>query len=242
MALPRFDLPVYHIVLPVSKTKVAFRAYTAREEKLLLIAKEAGGEGEIELAVKQIVKNCADIDDADDLCQADRDYLLLQLRSKVNGNIESLTYICKSVDAVGEEKVCGGNLDVDIDLDSITTTSTLSNVIKLGSIGMTVKVPSINEMKKAGTANVKFLAEKKIALIYISLVNIFENDDVTEKRDITFKEFEEWYLSMPSNYYKLVNEFFDNLPDISFTTDVKCPKCGVSHSITLRGIEDFFPS
>ncbi len=236
--LPRIDLPMYAITLPVSGKSVEFRAYTAREEKLMIMAKEAGEPEQLPQSIKQIIVNCTGIKDPDELCQADKEYILIQLRAKVNGHMENLDYICKT-DIDG--KPCNGDIGVEVDLNSLTVDSIPDGNIQLTkTVGVKFHIPSIKSQQEVAKLVTTYDIDRKIQLMYKSLESIYDTVNVTAKQDITFKEFEDWFLSLPSEQYNMIMDFFASVPSISFETVSKCKKCGTAHTISLRGIDDFF--
>lgn len=241
MPLPKIQLPTYQIQLPVSKQKVTFRAYTVREEKILLIAKEDSDSSQVELALNQIIANCSDIKDPGNLCEADRNYVLVQFRSKLNGNIEHTTYICKH-DVNGEE--CNNPLEVDINLDEIGLVEELRpSTFKLTpTSGIKFHVPTVNEFRSINSKEYQYSIDKDITTMFESLESTFDKESITLKEDTTFKEFEEWVLDLPTEQYEKIEEFFDHLPRLSYDTSVKCSKCGTEHKIHIEGLESFFSS
>ena len=52
MALPQVVLPTYELEIPSNGKKIKYRPFVVKEEKLLLLALEAGDDKEIEKAVK----------------------------------------------------------------------------------------------------------------------------------------------------------------------------------------------
>ena len=198
MSLPRIDLPTYEITLPVSKQKVRFRAYTAREEKILMIAKEAGDDNQVPVAIKQIIANCSGIENSDLLCEADRDYIVVQLRSKVSGNIQELNFTCQKMNDEGD--ICGGAITIEVDLNKITVQEKVRpNIIQLTkSIGAEFIIPTIQITEKNDSHKYVSLVDKDIALMYACLVSIYDEHAVTGKEDIPFDEFEDWLLDLPS--------------------------------------------
>ena len=58
MTLPKIVTPTYELEIPSSKEKITYRPFLVKEEKILLLAQEAGEESDILNAIKQIIKNC----------------------------------------------------------------------------------------------------------------------------------------------------------------------------------------
>lgn len=233
---------MYQITLPVSKETVSFRAYTVREEKLLLIAKEDSNPMQVNLALNQIISNCSSVKEPEQLCEADRDYILIQFKSKLSGNIEQSTYICKHEKEDGTE--CGGLLQVDVDLDQIKLIEPIrESLFKLTpTIGVKFRIPTIEDTDKVNQSVYQLEIDREIEMMYCSLEFIFERDDVTYKSDIARDEFEMWLLDLPSPQYDTISDFFKHLPKLAYDTTVKCPSCGTEHQIHIEGLNSFFSS
>ena len=75
--LPKIDVPVYQLELPLSKKVVKFRPFLVKEEKVLLMAKTSQDEKDVLLAIKQVVNNCC-LDDlnVDRITLYDLEFLL----------------------------------------------------------------------------------------------------------------------------------------------------------------------
>ena len=58
MALPKVETPTYELTLPSQDIQVKYRPFLVKEEKILLMASETGGQKEMIQAVKDIVSAC----------------------------------------------------------------------------------------------------------------------------------------------------------------------------------------
>ena len=58
MALPRIDTPTYQTQLPSTGETIQFRPFLVKEQKLLMMAQEAGDEDTQIRTVGEIVKSC----------------------------------------------------------------------------------------------------------------------------------------------------------------------------------------
>ncbi len=58
MALPKIDVPTYELTLPSEDKVVQYRPFLVKEEKLLMIAMEAGEDKHIQQAVIDLVNSC----------------------------------------------------------------------------------------------------------------------------------------------------------------------------------------
>ena len=80
--LPKIQNPIFELELPSTGEKVKYRAFTVKEEKILLIAQESNDIDQSILSIKQVVNNCLIDKSIDDLSMFDLEYVLLTLRSK----------------------------------------------------------------------------------------------------------------------------------------------------------------
>ena len=89
MALPKIDLPIFELILPSTKKPIKYRPFTVKEEKILLVAQEAGDAEQEMLAARQIVGNCLIDGDVDTFAMFDLEFMLLNLRARsVENNVE----------------------------------------------------------------------------------------------------------------------------------------------------------
>ena len=108
MALPKLDLPLFETKLPSTDETVTYRAFTVKEEKLLLIAQESNDPSQMVLSMKQIINNCCSDIVVEDLAMFDLEYLLLQIRARSIDN--NITFTIKDQDT---DKTVDLQLDID---------------------------------------------------------------------------------------------------------------------------------
>ena len=88
--LPKIDQPLYKDTLPSSGKNVYYRPFLAKEEKILLMAKEAGDNESIILAVVQVVLNCLHDIDQYELTNFDIEYFF-NLAGKTSYDVRLIT-------------------------------------------------------------------------------------------------------------------------------------------------------
>ena len=98
MALPKLNVPKYKLKLPSDGRTVNFRPFLVKEEKILLLATETGEQDEIVTAIKDIIKECTDIQDVNKLATFDIEYLFLQIRTKSVGESVDISITCPDDD------------------------------------------------------------------------------------------------------------------------------------------------
>ena len=96
MALPKLQTPSYEMEVPSTGTKVKFRPFLVKEQKVLMVAQETGNDKDMARAMCDIIRNCTDgaIKNPEKHPTFDIEYMFLQLRSKSVGDEVELNVLC----------------------------------------------------------------------------------------------------------------------------------------------------
>jgi hypothetical protein len=241
--LPKIDVPVYTVDLPLSKQKIRYRPFLVKEEKILLMAMESDDEKAVVDAIKQIVNNCClDDIDVDDLSVLDLEFFFLNLRARSVSEIVDLQYKCnnKIKDENDEEKNCNNVVKLQINVLEIKPEfdKNHTNKIQLSdSLGIVMKYPNFKTIKKIdGTSEV----EKIMEIIINCIDYIFDKENIYYKKDISEQEILEFLDSMTAEQFSKIQQFFDTVPKIKKEVNFKCSKCKYEEKITIEGIQNFF--
>ena len=240
MALPKISYPTFDVHLTSLNRKVKFRPFLVKEEKLLLMAKEAEDLPSLLETVKQIINNCCldDNIDIEDLPLFDLEMIFIHLRLRSVGETLELTYKCENV---VENERCGNSMVFDVDLNKVEVVvpENHSNKVMISeSIGMVLKYPSINI--STSIANKVEGLENILDLIYEHLDYVFDEDSKYESETFTKEEFYEFLGSLSLDQLEVFKNFFSTLPYVQTSKEVICNKCSFNHMIVVRGIDDFF--
>lgn len=243
MALPKLDVPIFTIDLPLSKTKLRYRPFLVKEEKLLLIAMESEDEKTIMDTIKQIINNCC-LDDVDteSLPITDLEYFFLHLRARSIGEIVDLQYKCnnKVKDDAGEEVECGNNVKLKVNVLEIEPTfnDKHTNKIELtDKLGIVMKYPNFTTIDKVKSNND---VEQILGIIMNCVDYIYDEDSIYYRKDISDEELTEFIENLTQKQFAKVQEFFETVPSIKKELDFKCSKCGYQEKIVIEGIQNFF--
>jgi hypothetical protein len=243
MALPKLDVPIFTIDLPLSKTKLRYRPFLVKEEKLLLIAMESDDEKTIMDTIKQIINNCC-LDDVDTetLPITDLEYFFLHLRARSIGEIVDLQYKCnnKVKDDAGEEVECGNNVKLKVNVLEIEPTfnDKHTNKIELtDKLGIIMKYPNFATIDKVKSNND---VEQILGIIMNCVDYIYDEDSIYYRKDISDEELTEFIENLTQKQFAKVQEFFETVPSIKKELDFKCNKCGYQEKILIEGIQNFF--
>lgn len=242
--LPKLDVPIYELKLPLLDKIVRYRPFLVKEEKLLLMAMESNDEKSVVDAVKQIVNNCCiDEIDVDDLPIVDLEFLFLNLRARSVGEVVELQYKCnnkvKKEDSE-EEKTCGTIVKFNLNLLELNPVidEKHSNKIELSAdTGIVMKYPNFKLVEKID-------AESEVDRIMKMIVEcvdfIYDKDNIYYRKDIEEKELQEFIESLTRDQFKNVQTFFETLPKIKKNLHFQCSKCKYEEDFDVEGLQNFF--
>lgn len=240
MALPKLDVPSYEVDLPISKTKIKFRPFLVKEQKNLLIAIEANDSLTIQQSIRDILNNCTLTEgvDIDKLPIIDVEYYFVQLRAKSVGEVVESRYRCNNE---VEGKVCNNIMEKEVDLTKIQVTQNLENNPEIqisDKIQIKMKYPEFGIVKDS----LKYDSTNDITfnMIAESIEYIYDGDQFYYGHEAQPGEMLEFVESMNQEQFNKVEKFFENLPKLKETLNIKCSKCGFDHTIEVEGLENFF--
>ena len=239
MALPKLNVPVYEAILPSTEKVIKYRPFLVKEEKILLTALEADDTKALSGAVKQIVNNCVQGElDVDKLPTFDIEYLFLRLRAKSVG--EKVTIGLKPYECPkNENRLCENTTQVEINLEEVKVDKNKAPSSKImldDKIGIKMKYPDINTFNLTGTTS-----EAAGMDIIKGCVDMVYTEEETHERDsFTDEELDEFIDSLNSQQFKLIKDFFDNMPVLKHTVKYKCETCGEKKETILQGLNSFF--
>ena len=196
MALPKISYPTFYVHLTSLNKKVKFRPFLVKEEKLLLMAKEAEDLSSLLDTVKQIINNCC-LDekvDIENLPLFDLEMIFIHLRLRSVGETLELTYKCENV---VEEERCGNSMAFEVDLNKVEVIVPIDHTNKImisEEIGMMLKYPSIS-ISSSIASRVDTL-ENILDLIYEHLDYVFDDSSKYEAGSVTKEEFYDFLGSL----------------------------------------------
>lgn len=240
--LPKIDVPIYEITLPLLQKKIKIRPFLVKEEKILLMAMESNDDNATLLAIKQIVNNCCiDKIDVDSLPILDLEYIFLQLRARSIGEIIELQYRCNNDIADGEEtKKCNSIVKLEFNALEIEPTVDENHNKKIQltpNLGVVMKYPDFKIMTKMeGLTETEMLSK----MITGCIDYVYDNEQIYYAKDTKEEELIDFVDSLTREQFAKVQDFFDTIPKIKKTLNFKCGKCGYQEDVVLEGIQGFF--
>jgi hypothetical protein len=243
--LPKVDVPLYEITLPLMKKKVKFRPFLVKEEKILLMAAESDDQNAVILAIKQIITNCLVTKiDVDDLPIMDFEYLFLHLRARSVGETIDLQYKCNNdINEGGEERKC--NHVVKLSFNALEVEPVLSpnenNKIELTpKLGIVLKYPTFGSLDELTEKKDISATELVLKTIISSIDYIYDDESLYYAKDTPKEELVDFVDSLTREQFSQIQNFFENIPKLKKKLDFECGKCGYSDNIEVEGIQSFF--
>ena len=238
MPLPKINTPIYELTIPSTKKKIRYRPFLVKEEKVLIIAMESEDPKQIANAVKDVISACVLSRGikVQDLSTFDIEYLFLNIRGKSVGEDVELMITCP------DDGVTQVPITINLDEIQIQTDSKHSRDIKLDdNLSLRMKYPSMNEFIKN---NFNQTGEIKVSdtfdLIVSCIDQIYNEEESWPAVDSTKKELLEFVEQLNTKQFKEVETFFESMPKLSHTIQVKNPNTDVESDIVLEGLTSFF--
>ena len=237
MALPIVETPRYELTLPSQETKVQYRPFLVKEEKILYVALESGDEKEMQQATKDILKSVTfNKIDVDNLPTFDIEYIFLQVRAKSVGEVAKFKIICP------DDKTTYGDVEVDISKVEVQVDDAHTNNIVLDEkrkLGVMMNYPNMKVLYS--TQGVKSLKYEDVINLIIGCIDyIYEGEKNYPVKESTQQELKDFLENLPQEQFGKIRKFFETMPRLRHQTKVKNPKTGVESTITFSGLQDFF--
>ena len=213
MALPKLNAPKYKMKLPSDGRTVNFRPFLVKEEKLLLVATETGGQEGLFEAIKTIIQDCIlDIANVEDLATFDIEYVFLQIRTKSVGETVNVQVTCPDDNET--------TVEAEIPLDDIKVKKTRGhkNEIKLDdSIIVTMKYPNLDTFVEMNIGESEDQGVEQIFKMAASCIKtIADTEQVYDCADSSEAEIAEFFESLTSSQFQEIQKFFETMPKLAY--------------------------
>ena len=234
MALPTLNVPKFKMKLPSDGRTVNYRPFLVKEEKLLLLATETGSQEDIVTAIKNIITECTDIHDIDDLPTFDIEYVFLQIRTKSVGEAVEVSVTCPDDSET--------TVPVKIPLNEIKVKKDKKHKkdIKLGDdIILTMGYPSLDTFVQMNFQDEEPTVDSVFEMAASCVKQIADAEQVYDAMDTPKEELISFFDQLTSQQFQEVQAFFDTMPKLQHTVKVINPKTKDESSVTLEGLSAF---
>lgn len=232
--LPKISHPKSEVIIPSTQTKIFLRPMLVKEEKILLMAKEANDDKHIFDALRQVVNNCIlDKIDVNKLTLFDIEFLFLKLRAISIDNVVNIAF---------EDKEDNQEYKFDINLNEITVKfpEKLNNIIivdentKLVLKFLESRIYTDNEF-------LDLKEEDKINdyVIMYSIDKIIHNEKELNIKSYKKEELLEFIGNLPIKCHNEIKEYIMNTPKLNYELEYINSK-GTERKVVLSDMTDFF--
>lgn len=243
MSLPKLMIPQFTTVIPSTEQEIQFRAFTVREEKILLIAAEAKDMKSMSIAIKQVLQNCIITPNVkvELMPFFDVEYLFLQIRAKsVGETVKPSFHHVANLNRQGVKCEVTSECEINLEQIAIPKPQKDLSIIELdASLKMQMRYPTLDEMLVVmPTETTKPDSSKAFDLLTTCFVNVFDGNTVHTPDNK--REAAAFIESLSHNMTKKINHFFEKMPTVEHTLSYTCTGCGQEDTVTLKGLKDFF--
>ena len=237
MSLPKINTPEYSLVVPSTDEEITYRPFLVKEEKVLLVAQETGGEKSIYQAIKNLIKNCCfGRIDVDKLPMFDIEYIFLQIRAKSVGEITTLEVTCPDDDVT--------KVKVEVDLTSIKVEMDENHSPRIElteDIGILMQYPTLASILAMGVEEDKTTSiDKMFGMMQDCMYQIWQGEETFDAMDYSNKEKKDFLESLNHEQFERIQTFFDTMPTVKHIVEVTNPKTKVASEVTIEGMNSFF--
>ena len=236
MSLPKINTPEYTLVIPSTDEEVRYRPFLVKEEKILLIAQETGGDKAIYDAIRSIIKSCClDQVDIDKLPLFDMEYIFLNIRAKSVGEIAKLKVKCPD-----DEKT---EVEIEVDISKIQVQMSEKHEARIpltDNIGVLLAYPNFATLAKQNDVKEGKETEALFEMITGCIYQIWDGEETYDAMDYSDKENRAFLESLSHQQFEKIQEFFETMPSLKHDIEVTNPKTNVTSTLTLQGIAAFF--
>jgi len=233
MPLPKLAIPEYEATLPVTGTKISYRPFLVKEEKLLYLAMESQDNKQMVKAVKTIIKNCTNLKTkVEDLATFEIEYIFLKIRSVAVGETSEFKVTCPD-----DEKT---QVTVNIPLADVGVEIPEDHNAKIlldSNVGVVMKYPSLDvfiQQNLSDNPNIDDIFELAASCIG----QVYDKEEVYDS--FSKKEALEFLENLNSEQFQKVQGFFETMPKLSYTLEVLNPETKVKSEMVLEGLASFF--
>ena len=234
MALPKIDQPLFELEIPSTGKKAKYRPFTVKEEKILLIAQESQDMDQIILSIKQVISNCLEEVDVDDLSVFDLEFIILNILAKSVNNEIAFGF---------EDEDTGERIDTVIDVNEIKVdfNPDHSKKIEINSqYYMMMRYPSLEEVRQMQSAD-----EGSTEQMFTTMVSCIDTlvdqstDEVFKMQDFTSEEVADFVDGFTSTVVEKIQQFYMTMPKLRHVIDYKDSK-GKAKQFVVEGMDSFF--
>ena len=240
MTLPVINNTTYKTLIPSTGEEIEYRPFLVGEEKIFMMAREAGDEGSIFKAVTQVLNNCILTENVDPakLAIYDLEYLFIQVRAASVGEDELLAIKCEKC---GKENEIDFDFKKDIRVEQPDPTDSDLSKIDLGNgIYLKLRYPSTDQIRTVSAIENEM--DNLFAFFDMVIDRVLTEDEALIFSDYPEDKRREFMDRLNTGQIDSIRRFVEHVPTVVGNIDFNCGECGERNVTELRGLTSFFTS
>lgn len=230
--LPKIDLPIFETTLPSTGEKVKYRAFTVKEEKILLVAQESNDIGQTILAIKQVVNNCVLSHDVAEFAMFDLEYMMLMIRARAVD--DTVKFVITDSDT--DKPV---NLELALDDVQVVKRDDHKNEVAINEeYNLYLKYPTIDQFIRIVEMD-QTDPLVNYTIMISCLDKVASEDEVHEFKNYSEKEIDQFMENVDTKVLKGIQKFFETMPKLKHEVPYTNEN-GDDKVYTVEGINSFF--
>lgn len=234
--LDRFksSMPYYETTIPSTKEKVSYRPMMVKEQKALGLSVQTGNVKDSVITLSNIIKDCCNNINTDNLTSFDLEWLFLQIRIKSSGETTKIGVECPH---------CKTFNDIELNLTEAKLVGEIKDgVIELDhGIVIRVQFPTVTTNTKiADDENIPNEETRTLSQLTRLIYSIENGDDVELAENVSHEDLMDFVDSLTEENFKKLAEYFNESPEVSLDVDFECKNCKGHVHNSISGIENFF--
>ena len=242
MSLPKIAVTKYKLKLPSTGKEISYRPFLVKEEKILMMALQAGESVDVVQALRDVIISCVESDiDVKSMTMFDIEYVFLQLRARSVGDMVKFSYTAKDEFCKDTKTPCNFDVELNIDDIKINKNKDHKDIIDItDTIKVKLKYPEIEMANQLAGVSGEDLVNVTFRMIAQSVEYIMDGVEMHNPSDYTEKEMDDFLNSLSTEQFQKVQNFFDTMPKLRHEATGICSVCQKENKRVLEGLGDFF--
>ena len=222
--------PTYKEVVPSTKKAIKLKPFRVGDEKALLMASQSQDSKQMINTLKEVISNCSEGVNVNELAPFDLEYLFLKLRAVSVGEITEIGLKCTHCETTNK-------ISLDLAKVKIKEEEGHTNFVKINQdLIFEMRYPDLTEVADISTEEMDGI----IDVVVKSVKNVFHGEDTIEVGPADYDDLKNILNSLTTTQFEMIQKFFTTSPKLSHDIVFKCGHCSGDNKQTLEGLSSFF--
>lgn len=222
--------PTHKEVVPSTKKSIKLKPFRVGDEKALLMASQSQDTKQMINTLKEVISNCSEGVNVNELAPFDLEYLFLKLRAVSVGEITEIGLKCTHCETTNK-------INIDLGKVKVKEVEGHTNFIKINEdLIFEMKYPDLSEVADISTEDMDGI----IDVVVKSVKNVFHGEDTIEVGSSDYDDLRSILNSLTTHQFEDIQKFFTTSPKLSHDITFKCGQCAGDNKQVLEGLTSFF--